>query len=163
MIIRPMELEDIDQVVFLENMVWTSHTTPAPLPVASREKIIQQFEMNTHFLVALEGGEIVGVLNYEDAYPFPSGSHIVTFGIAVAKESRGLGVGRKLIEVFLNQARENYKKVVIHVLSSNQDALPFYQKLGFKQEARLKNQFYIDEHYVDDLIYTYNLGDSYAR
>lgn len=55
MIIRPMELEDIDQVVSLENMVWTSHTTPAPLPVASREKIIQQFEMNTHFLVALEG------------------------------------------------------------------------------------------------------------
>ena len=74
MIIRPMELEDIDQVVSLENMVWTSHTTPAPLPVASREKIIHQFEMNTHFLVALEGGEIVGVLNYEDAYPFPSGS-----------------------------------------------------------------------------------------
>lgn len=49
MIIRPMELEDIDQVVSLENMVWTSHTTPAPLPVVSREKIIQQFEMNTHF------------------------------------------------------------------------------------------------------------------
>ncbi|MGT2959979.1 GNAT family N-acetyltransferase [Streptococcus caballi] len=160
--IRPMELADIDQVVALENTVWTSHNTPATLPVASRDKIIQCFEDNTHFLIAQEDDQIVGVLDYHPYYPFTNGRHVVTFGIAIENGWRRKGIGQQLWQAFLEEIKGDYRKVVIHVLSSNQEALSFYQKLGFRQEGCLKKQFFLDDHYADDLIYSYDLEDNYA-
>ncbi len=58
---------------------------------------------------------------------------------------------------------DNYKKIVIHVLSSNERACSFYEKLGFKQEAILKNQFYLNHNYVDDLMYSYYLEEIHAK
>ena len=146
--IRPMELEDIEQVVILENQTWDTFNTPAPLPIANKDKIIKDFENGTHYLVAEENQDILGVLDYHTYYPFPSGHHVVTFGIAVSEKTRGQGIGRK---------------VLIHVLSSNEKACTFYEKLGFKQEAILKNQFYLNHNYVDDLIYSYYLEDIHAK
>lgn len=85
--IRPMELEDIEQVVILENQTWDTFNTPAPLPIANKDKIIKDFENGTHYLVAEENQDILGVLNYHTYYPFPSGHHVVTFGIAVSEKN----------------------------------------------------------------------------
>ena len=145
--ISPMLLSDIEQVVELENKTWSEQNTPVPLPVASKDQIIQKFESNTHFLVAKIKDKIVGVLDYSPLYPFPSGQHIVTFGIAVAEKERRKGIG----------------KVLIHVLSSNQEAVLFYKKLGFDLEARLTKQFFLKGQYVDDLIYSYDLEAAYAK
>ena len=46
---------------------------------------------------------------------------------------------------------------------SNEKACIFYEKLGFKQEAILKNQFYLNHTYVDDLVYSYYLEDIHAK
>ena len=78
--IRPMELEDVEQVVILENQTWNAINTPAPLPIANKDKIIKDFENGTHYLVAEENQDILGVLDYHTYYPFPSGHHVVTFG-----------------------------------------------------------------------------------
>ena len=145
--ISPMLLSDIEQVVELENKTWSEQNTPVPLPVASKDQIIQKFESNTHFLVAKIKDKIVGVLDYSPLYPFPSGQHIVTFGIAVAEKERRKGIG----------------KVLIHVLRSNQEAVLFYKKLGFDLEARLTKQFFLKGQYVDDLIYSYDLEAAYAK
>lgn len=162
--IRPMELEDIEQVVILENQTWDTFNTPAPLPIANKDKIIKDFENGTHYLVAEENQDILGVLNYHTYYPFPSGHHVVTFGIAVSEKMRGQGIGRKLIQTFFDMTKaDGYQKVLIHVLSSNEKACTFYEKLGFKQEAILKNQFYLNHNYVDDLIYSYYLEDIHAK
>lgn len=161
--IRPMELEDIEQVVHLENKTWNSLNTPAVLPIASKEKILKQFENQTHFLVAEDNDHIVGVLDYQPNYPFPSGHHVVTFGIAVASNKQGMGIGKQLILHFLERAKiDGYRKVSIHVLSTNNSAATFYEKVGFRLEARLTSQFYIDSRYVDDLIYSYDLEGNHA-
>ena len=151
--IRPMELEDIEQVVILENQTWDTFNTPAPLPIANKDKIIKDFENGTHYLFAEENQDILGVLDYHTYYPFPSSHHVVTFGI-----------GRKLIQTFFDMAKaDGYQKVLIHVLSSNEKACTFYEKLGFKQEAILKNQFYLNHNYVDDLMYSYYLEEIHAK
>ena len=85
MLIKPMELMELDQVIALENAVWSSQNTPVSLPVASKDKLIKSFENGRHFLVAKEKERILAVLDYGPLYPFPSGSHVVTFGIAVDK------------------------------------------------------------------------------
>ena len=161
--ISPMTLSDIDQVVELENKTWSEQNTPVPLRVASKDQIIQKFESNTHFLVAKIKDKIVGVLDYSPLYPFPSGQHIVTFGIAVAEKERRKGIGRALVQIFLNEVKNDYQKVLIHVLSSNQEAVLFYKKLGFDLEACLTKQFFLKGQYVDDLIYSYDLEAAYAK
>ena len=116
--IRPMELEDVEQVVILENQTWNAINTPAPLPIANKDKIIKDFENGTHYLVAEENQDILGVLDYHTYYPFPSGHHVVTFGITISEKTRGQGIGRKLIQTFFDIAKaDGYQKVLIHVLS----------------------------------------------
>ena len=162
--IRPMELEDIEQVVALENQTWDTFNTPASLPITTKDKIIKNFENRTHYLVAEENQDILGVLDYHTYYPFPSGHHVVTFGIAVSEKARGQGIGHKLIQTFFDMAKaDGYQKVLIHVLSSNKTACTFYEKLGFRQEAILKHQFYLNHTYVDDLLYSYYLEDIHAK
>lgn len=162
--IRPMELEDIEQVVILENQTWDTFNTPAPLPIANKDKIIKDFENGTHYLVAEENGVILGVLDYHTYYPFPSGHHVVTFGIAVSEKTRGQGIGRKLIQTFFDMAKaDGYQKVLIHVLSSNERACSFYENIGFTLEATLKKQFYLNGTYVDDLMYSYYLEEIHAK
>lgn len=162
--IRPMKLEDIDQVVALQNSTWNNFSTPSKLPDASRQKIIRDFHNQSHYLVAEEDGKILGVLDYHSYSPFPSARHVVTFVVAVDKNNRGQGVGHSLIRVFFAMAKaDNYKKVVIHILSSNKNVCRFYENLGFTLEATLKNNFYKDGKYLDDLIYSYYLEDINAK
>lgn len=162
--IQPMALEDIEQIVALENQTWNTLNTPTQIPISSKDKIIKAFENGTHYLVAKDKHQILGVLDYHSYYPFPSGHHVVTFGIAVSKKDRCLGVGRQLVQTFFDMAKaDHYQKVLIHVLSSNDIAQRFYEKLGFTQEAILKNQFYLNRTYVDDLIYSYYLESNHAN
>lgn len=157
MLIKPMELMELDQVIALENAVWSSQNTPAPLPVASKDKLIKSFENGRHFLVAKEKERILAVLDYGPLYPFPSGSHVVTFGIAVDSSQRRKGIGKKLIQAFLDAVKNDYQIVLIHVLSTNCPAIAFYESLSFCLEARLKQQFFLNGQYVDDLMFSFDL------
>ena len=87
----------------------------------------------------------------------------MTFGIAVVEKERRKGIGRALVQIFLNEVKNDYQKVLIHVLSSNQEAVLFYKKLGFDLEACLTKQFFLKGQYVDDLIYSYDLEAAYAK
>ncbi len=162
--IRPMEMLDVAQVVKLENQTWNRLNIPTPSPVINKEKLINQFENDNHFLVAEENNQILGVLDYHCHSPFPSGHHVVTFSIAITEDSQWATIGQLLIESFFQFARaDDYKKVLIHVLSTNHTAIDFYKHLGFELEAYLSNQFYIDDHYTDDCIFSYYLEDIHAR
>ncbi|MDG3142849.1 GNAT family N-acetyltransferase [Streptococcus suis] len=162
--IRYMTLDDIDAIVSLENKVWTAETTPAPLPISDPNKVMEKYEQNTKYLIAEDDeGLLLGVLDFHAFYPFDSGKHIVTFGLAVDPDKRREGVGQALIDDFFKKAlADNYRKVIIHVLSTNHQAVSFYKELGFTQEARLKDTFFINGAYVDDLIFSYQLEDADA-
>lgn len=159
--IRYMTLDDVEDIVSIENKVWTAETTPAPLPISDANKVIEKYEQNTKYLVAEdEDGLVKGVLDFHTFYPFESGKHIVTFGIAVDPDERREGVGQALIDYFFKEAlADNYRKVIIHVLSTNHQAVQFYEELGFTQEARLKETFLINGDYVDDLMFSYDLEE----
>lgn len=95
--IRPMKLEDIEQVVAMENKTWDNFNTPASLPAANKHKIIQAFQNHSHYLVAEENGVILDFLDYHAYYPFSSARHVVTFIVAVDKDTQGQGIGHSLI------------------------------------------------------------------
>jgi ribosomal-protein-alanine N-acetyltransferase len=89
------------------------------------------------FLVAKLGGEIVG---YAVGEKDKDSGLIVS--VAVKKEWRRRGIGRKLIEKLLeNFKKEGMKIVFLHVREENRDAINFYQALGFKIIELVENYY----------------------
>ncbi len=67
----------------------------------------------------------------------------------VLPECKGMQIGKKLMELALNMAREeNRKRYWLVVLESNTPAIAFYEKLGFRFHSRLSilYPFFKEEH-----------------
>ena len=72
--------------------------------------------------------------------------HKVDLGISVQKEYWGLGIGRSLMAVAMEWARENnIKKITLKVDSSNYPAVALYESLGFEVEGRLLKDKYMSD------------------
>ncbi|WP_270232848.1 GNAT family N-acetyltransferase [Lactococcus garvieae] len=154
--IRPIEPHDFAYVAKIKNQNWTLKSTPFIIN-SSAEKIMKKVLQGTRYLLAEEEGVLLGVLDYG---PNKSefGSHVITFGVMTVKEARGKGVATQLIQHLIHEARaEKYEKITINVMSSNPTAVALYERLGFELEGRLKKEYFIDDLYVDSLIYAYYL------
>ncbi len=90
------------------------------------------------FLVAAEGERIVGWLQMV-RQPHPVVRHVATFGMAVAPDRRGRGIGSALLAEALRWAREQgVAKVELSVYPENRAALGLYRRFGFVEEGRLR-------------------------
>lgn len=89
------------------------------------------------FLVADEGGRVVGVLRIARERE-PATAHVATFGMAVAADRRGRGIGRGLLSEALIWARgAGVRKVELSVYPDNDVAIALYASMGFREEGRL--------------------------
>jgi len=71
---------------------------------------------------------------------FSAKNHVGSFGITVAKEYRGEGIGKKLMEFVIKESIKNIKDLKIIELecfASNLIAQNLYKKFGFKEYGRL--------------------------
>lgn len=83
--------------------------------------------------------------------------HIGGFGISLAKDFRGLGIGKKLMQTVLDLAVQNIpqlKIMILSVFSDNPIALKLYQELGFKKYGILPGGILHADH-IDNHIYMY--------
>lgn len=88
-------------------------------------------------LLAEAEGRIIGNVSFE-AGPHRRIAHRGNLGIAVVKEWRGRGVGRALLQAFLEWAESSsvIEKVCLDVFATNSAAIGLYRKLGFAEEGR---------------------------
>ena len=79
--------------------------------------------------------------------------HVGNIGLMVDKDFRGEGIGRFLIEYILEQAKKmsGIKIAKLFIFDDNEIAKNLYQKLGFKEFARLPDGFYRKGQYSDAL------------
>jgi ribosomal protein S18 acetylase RimI-like enzyme len=88
-------------------------------------------------LVAVAGAQVVGSLHL---WPRPHG--FADFGMAVAKEWRGRGVGSALLAAASDWAREQgLHKLCLSVFPHNAAAIALYRKHGFVEEGRRVKQY----------------------
>jgi RimJ/RimL family protein N-acetyltransferase len=156
--IRNIEPHDFSAVIALEKANWTTKSTPVMNSI-SQESFEKKLLSGAQYLLALDNDNLLGVLDYSPRHPnLESSHHVWTFGLVVDKASRRQGIATALIQKFLQVSREtNVKKITINVLGTNPEAIALYEKLGFVRIATLKDEFYIEGHYIDDLLYSYFL------
>jgi GNAT superfamily N-acetyltransferase len=92
--------------------------------------------------VACDGGRIVGMYKMGANYP-DHGAHVASATYAVAQHAQGRGIGRKLVEHSLAQARaEGFLAMQFnYVVGTNTAAMALYRKLGFNVAGTLPQAF----------------------
>jgi ribosomal protein S18 acetylase RimI-like enzyme len=145
-VIRPARAEDEAAVRALDAATWSADVSPAhrsDAPIAV-----------DGFLVAEEGGAVVGYVAIGRPTPLESNRHVADIrGLAVAPSAQGRGIGRALVEAGVALARERgARKVRLRVLGPNTAARALYESCGFVVEGVLREEFFLDGRYVDDVM-----------
>ena len=108
---------------------------------------------NSLAIFALVDDTIVGGLTF-DGGKRPRLRHAGEFGISVAQEYAGLGIGRALIEYMIAWAERSgvIRKINLKVRVDNAGAIRLYERLGWVHEGRTTRDTLIDGHFNDCLI-----------
>jgi RimJ/RimL family protein N-acetyltransferase len=103
---------------------------------------------NATLLVAEEGGEILGNIGLLSG-SLSELAHVGEFGISVARDHRGLGIGTALIASLEQWApAHGIRRIEVRAFASNPGALRLYERLGYEREGVLRGAAYVDGAYV---------------
>lgn len=88
-------------------------------------------------IVAVVDGKIAGTAGIDAVGNKYKTKHRAEFGIGIAKEFWGLGLGRALTEACIECAKEaGYTQLELDVVSDNASAISLYKKVGFVEYGR---------------------------
>lgn len=101
-------------------------------------------------LAAFCDGRLAGTCSFAPAGPFRRYTHRCEIAIALYQDFCGHGIGEKLMELLLEQARAaGFEQAELEVVSDNKAALTLYQKLGFVSYGMFPhNMKYADGQYA---------------
>ncbi len=107
------------------------------------EALAYWFHAGTHTYVAEAKGQIAGTYILKPNQP-ALGSHVANAGFMVAPSARGLGVGRRMGEHCLEEARRlGFRAMQFNfVVSTNEPAVHLWQQLGFRIVGTLPGAFH---------------------
>jgi ribosomal protein S18 acetylase RimI-like enzyme len=123
----------------------------APPFESAREFVLSNIANNVPQLVALSGNDVVG---WCDISPMKHEgfTHCGTLGMGVRKDFRRLGIGTRLLEHTIGEAKETgLERIELEVFASNTAAIRLYERAGFVVEGVKKKGRKLDGEY-DDLV-----------
>ena len=161
--IRPVHPDDAPAIVELLNPIIASGrytVLDTPLTPEFERQFIANYAPRGIFNVAVRprDGRVTGLQNIE---PFANYSHafdhVGVIGTFVNLALLRQGIGRRLSEVTMREAREKgYEKLFSYVRADNPAALAFYQGLGFeivgtaRRQARIVTRHSV--RYIDEIV-----------
>lgn len=103
-------------------------------------------------VTAFDGGQIVGDLGVCEVRPHLKYVHRAYMGISIRQAYCGCGLGSRMLEIALEQAKQNgLEQLELGVFSDNERAIGLYTKYGFQKFGivprayKLKDGSYRDE------------------
>ncbi|CAN5295735.1 GNAT family N-acetyltransferase [soil metagenome] len=155
--IRKIREEDKSEVwEIIKSVISTGDSYPF-YPNTSREKMLDYwFDDDKSTYVAVSENEIVGTFFLKDNQP-DLGSHIANAGYMVAPKSKGKGVGRKMAEFSLIEARKlGYQAMQFNfVVKSNEIAVRLWLALGFEIIGEIPEAFQHAQNGLTDALIMY--------
>ncbi len=143
MTIRPANQSDADAIWEIFRAVVAPGDTYVFDPAMPREEALAYwFRADTHTYVAESDQRIVGTYILKPNQP-GLGSHVANAAFMVSPTARGLGVGRRMGEHCLAEARRlGFRAMQFNfVVSTNEPAVRLWQQLGFKIVGTLPGAF----------------------
>jgi L-amino acid N-acyltransferase YncA len=160
--IRAATEPDHDGIWNIFHAVVAAGDTYAFDPKMTRDEALGYwFRADTHTYVAESDGRVVGTYILKPNQP-ALGSHIANAAFMVGPTERGLGVGRKMGEHCLNEARRlGFRAMQFNfVVSTNTSAIHLWEQLGFKIVGTLPGAFrHPEKGYVDVYVMFCSLVD----
>ncbi len=150
--IRPATDADRDAIWKIFHEIVAASDTYAFDPKMSREEALAYwFRADTRTYVAEKNGRVVGTYILKPNQ-LGSGSHVANAAFMVAPASERLGVGRRMAEHCLSEARrKGFRAIQFNfVVSTNTSAIHLWEQLGFKIVGTLPGAFrHPEKGYVD--------------
>jgi GNAT superfamily N-acetyltransferase len=152
--IRPATSADHEVIWSIFHEVVAPGDTYAFDPAMTREAALAYwFQPLAHAFVATTGEEIVGTYHLKPNQSGPGG-HVANAAFMVSANARGQGVGRRLGEHCVAEARRlGFRALQFNfVVSTNAFAVQLWQRLGFRIVGTLPGAFrhpvrgYVDVH-----------------
>ncbi len=155
--IRKFIEADKPQVWEIIKTVIASGDTYVFAPDSPKEKMLEFWcsaEKQTY--VAVSDERIVGTFFIKSNQP-DLGSHIANAGYMVAPEAKGKGIGRKMAEFSLEEARRlGYQAMQFNfVVKSNEIAVKLWQNLGFEIIGEIPEAFQHKENGLTNALMMY--------
>ncbi|WP_164462242.1 GNAT family protein [Bacillus sp. FJAT-42376] len=111
----------------------------------------QTYQDGGMILLAFSGRSLIGMLSV-NRHKRNRRNHVCSFGISVSKSFQGRGLGKELMRRMIEWCRSEpgLEKITLEVFSNNHHAIQLYEKLGFHEEGRLRNEIrYPNGQYAD--------------
>ena len=141
--IRPAIDADHDAIWNIFHKIIAAGDTYAFNPQMPREEALAYwFRADTHTYVAEDDGGVVGTYILRPNQSGP-GSHVANAAFMVARDAEGAGVGRRMAEHCLSEARRMgfHGMQFNFVISTNTRAIHLWNQLGFEIVGTLPGAF----------------------
>lgn len=129
--IRNIKEDDIDEIADLYTLFWNDK-----MNLSKMKKKFLEISKNPNyiFLCAEESGKVIGTIQgivceelYGECIPF-----LVMENFVVAENSRGKGVGRKLLNELEKTGKEkNCSQIIFITETHRKETVEFYERVGF--------------------------------
>lgn len=101
---------------------------------------------------AFDGKRLVAVAGFRQLDRQKTRHRGDIWGVYVAPEARGKGVGRLLLEHVLEHARDRVEQVHLSVTTTNAPAVALYEHLGFKRYGTEPRSLLVNGRYLDEYL-----------
>ena len=107
---------------------------------------------NHRFAIETLDGELVGSMN---THSCDTRHGTFKYGVAIFREHWRKGYASEAVKLLLRYYFEElrYQKVMAHIYAFNESSIQLHERLGFKQEGRLRNMVFTQGRHFDEFIY----------
>jgi ribosomal protein S18 acetylase RimI-like enzyme len=132
-IVRPARPSD-DEAIWrvMEPIIRAGETYPLASDMTKADALAYWNGPEDETFVVEEGSEIIGTYHLRPNWA-GAGAHVANIGYMTSSAAVGRGVGRRMVEHSLQQAREKGFKAILFnfVASTNERAVSLYRSFGF--------------------------------
>lgn len=131
-----LSYQALRSAIFSENLNTLFPLASQPTPEEVERHVTRHDGQNSAIFLAEISGKLAGFLNLA-RFPRPQTDHTVGLGLNVAKDFRGKGIGRALLQRGIAWANETpaIERIELEVMQNNPAGIHLYESCGFVTEG----------------------------